>query len=218
MREVVVFDLDGTLLSGDSTKHWLSKQLKSNVLRFLSAIVVLPVAIPLMKFKQSKSFGASLLLWIATYGLSAIQLEENLNAFAVNVKKNLMPKLYWFEDGVSVLKNHLQEHRVIFIVTASPEPLANALLKSIGLDVKVVGTPLKRKMNGWIGGAHCRHHEKLRRLSLIGICPQWYATYSDDIDEDYPILQGANSAYLINANQKKKPMSELKNIYYLQWN
>ncbi|QUV71461.1 hypothetical protein AbD4_03865 [Acinetobacter baumannii] len=38
MKEIVVFDLDGTLLSGDSTKAWLTDKLKSNLLRFIACI------------------------------------------------------------------------------------------------------------------------------------------------------------------------------------
>lgn len=32
MKETVVFDLDGILLSGDSTKAWLTNKLKSNLI------------------------------------------------------------------------------------------------------------------------------------------------------------------------------------------
>lgn len=217
MNEIVVFDLDGTLLSNDSTKYWLSKQLKSNILRFISAIIILPVAIPLMKFKKSKSLGASLFLWIATYGLNRTQLEENLNHFAVNVKNNSISNLYWFKDGLAVLNNHLDEGRSIIIVTASPEPLAKALFKSMHLDVKVIGTPLKNIMGGWIGGVHCRHTEKLKRLKREGVNLYWYATYSDDVEEDYPILQGAKYAYLINGHYKNLLNKKLENICFLEW-
>ncbi|EOA5500231.1 haloacid dehalogenase-like hydrolase, partial [Acinetobacter baumannii] len=50
MKEIVVFDLDGTLLSGDSTRTWLTDKLKSNIFRFIAALIVTPIALPLMKF------------------------------------------------------------------------------------------------------------------------------------------------------------------------
>lgn len=52
MKEIVVFDLDGTLLSGDSTRTWLTDKLKSNIFRFIAALIVTPIALPLMKFKK----------------------------------------------------------------------------------------------------------------------------------------------------------------------
>ena len=75
MKEIVVFDLDGTLLSGDSTRTWLTDKLKSNIFRFIAALIVTPIALPLMKFKKYKSKGASLYLWIATYSLNEQELE-----------------------------------------------------------------------------------------------------------------------------------------------
>lgn len=216
--EAVVFDLDGTLLSTDSTKVWLTKQLKSHPLRFIGAISIMPIAISLMKVKKYKLIGASLFLWIATYGLNKNQLEENFRNFSTEIKNTSTTKLYWFEKGISELETHLKDGRQIIIVTAAPELLALELLKSIDLNTKVVGTPLKRKMGGWIGGIHCRHEEKLRRLQLIGITPQWLATYTDDIEEDYPILVNSKYPYVVNGDKQKELSSKLKNIHYLEWN
>lgn len=67
--------MDGTLLSGDSTRTWLTDKLKSNIFRFIAALIVTPIALPLMKFKKYKSKGASLYLWIATYSLNEQELE-----------------------------------------------------------------------------------------------------------------------------------------------
>ena len=215
--EIIVFDLDGTLLSTDSTKVWLMKQLKSHPFRLIGAIFISPIAIPLMKFKKYKSIGASLFLWIATYGLNKNQLEEKFRDFSIEIKSNSISGLYWFKDGISELKLHIKANRKIFIATAALELLAVELLKSIDINAKVVGTPLKMKIGGWIGGVHCRHEEKLRRLQLIGINPPWLSTYTDDIKEDYPILINCKKPYLVNGDQQIKLKTELQNIHYLKW-
>ena len=217
MVEVVVFDMDGTLLSKDSTKVWLINMLRSNALRFIAAIFVIPIAMPLMKIKKYKYLGASLFLWVATYGLNEKQIEESFKEFANRVKENAIHDLYWFKDGISELETHLNENRHVIIATAAPERLAIALFNSIGLNVHVVGTPLKKNMGGWMSGIHCRYSEKVRRLQLIGIHPQWFATYSDDIEEDYPILVNSKYPYLINANKPKIVCKELDHIHELKW-
>jgi phosphatidylglycerophosphatase C len=215
--DIVVFDLDGTLLSRDSTKIWLTKQLKSHPLRFMGAILISPIAIPLMKFKKYKSIGASLFLWVATYALDKNQLEEKFRDFSIEIKNNSISGLYWFKDGISELELHIKANRKIFIATAAPELLALELLKSIDINAKVIGTPLKMKIGGWIGEIHCRHKEKLRRLQLIGINPPWLSTYTDDIKEDYPILINCINPYLVNGDKQIRLRNELKNIHYLKW-
>ncbi|ENV32683.1 hypothetical protein F960_03190 [Acinetobacter gerneri DSM 14967 = CIP 107464 = MTCC 9824] len=71
-------------------------------------------------------------------------------------------------------------------------------------------------MGGWVGEIHYRHEEKLRRLQLIGINQKWLATYSDDIEEDYPILENSKYPYLINGGKQKKLSKKLKNIQCLE--
>lgn len=117
MKEIVVFDLDGTLLSGDSTKAWLTDKLKSNIFRFIAALIVTPIALPIMKFKKYKSKGASLYLWIATYGLNEEKLEYSFRNFSKNIKNNSFNSLYWFEQGINEVKDHLANRRIVFIAT-----------------------------------------------------------------------------------------------------
>ncbi|MBP4313940.1 haloacid dehalogenase-like hydrolase, partial [Acinetobacter baumannii] len=169
MKEIVVFDLDGTLLSGDSTKAWLTDKLKSNIFRFIAALIVTPIALPLMKFKKYKSKGASLYLWIATYSLNEKELEYSFKNFSKNINKTTSSSLYWFEQGIAEVKDHLANGRIVFIATAAPEKLANVLLESINLDVRIIGTPLQNKLGGWISRIHCRSEEKVRRLNKLDI-------------------------------------------------
>ena len=217
MKEIVVFDLDGTLLSGDSTKAWLTDKLKSNLLRFIGALIVTPIALPLMKFKKYKSRGASLYLWIATYGLNEEELEYSFKIFSNNIKNTTSDSLYWFEQGITEVKDHLASGRIVFIATAAPEKLANILLRSINLDVQIIGTPLQKRLGGWISGIHCRSEEKVRRLNKFDIKQPWLATYSDDIEDDLPILIGAKLPYLINGDNNKIKNIKINNLKILNW-
>lgn len=155
MKEIVVFDLGGTLLSGDSTKAWLTDKLKSNIFRFIAALIVMPIALPLMKFKKYKSKGASWYLWIATYGLNEEELEYSFKIFSNNIKGTTSDSLYWFKQGITEVKDHLANGRIVFIAAAAPERLANVLLGSINLDVQIIGTPLQKRLGGWVSRIHC---------------------------------------------------------------
>lgn len=217
MKEIVVFDLDGTLLSGDSTKAWLTDKLKSNIFRFIAALIVTPIALPLMKFKKYKSKGASLYLWIATYSLNEEELEYSFKNFSKNINETTSSSVYWFKQGIAEVKDHLANGRIVFIATAAPEKLANVLLESINLDVRIIGTPLQNKLGGWISGIHCRSEEKVRRLNKVDIKQPWFATYSDDIDDDLPILMSAKKPYLINSDNNKIKNIKIKNLKLLNW-
>lgn len=216
MNDVIVFDLDETLISNDSTKIWITRSLKDNIFRFSFALLIMPIAMLLMKTKKYKIIGSSLFLWVATFGLNEEQLLSQIKQFAQQIKLGQIEHLHWYNDGLETLKQHLQEGKTVIIVTAAPEILARALIQSVDFSVTVLGTPLKRKLGGWVGYAHCRHIEKVRRLKLIGITQPWYASYSDDIKEDYPILSHCKYPYLINNKQNHIPTTAL-NITPLEW-
>ncbi|MFW1861657.1 hypothetical protein ACG9XP_07515 [Acinetobacter baumannii] len=57
MKEIIIFDLDETLLSDEFTRTWLTDKLKSNIFRFITALIVTLIALSLMKFKKYKSKG-----------------------------------------------------------------------------------------------------------------------------------------------------------------
>lgn len=219
MKENIIFDLDGTLISTDCTKKWLIKQLKSNIFRYFGALLVIPIAIPCMKSKKYRSVGVGLFVWLATYRCDESQLKVSFADFAFAVKSNTVPELYWLSDAISVLEQHIKEHQNIIVVTAAAELLAQALIESLNLTahVTVIGTPLNRKWGGWVGGQHCRHQEKVRRLHAIGIPSPWYATYTDDPKEDYPLLINSKYKFLINVQQPDDMMKELNRLHYLIW-
>lgn len=215
MREIIVFDLDGTLLSHDSMRIWITEQLKSHPLRWLCGIMIMPIALVCMRFKPLRYWGISLFLHIAIYGLNEQQLQEKFKDFALRIKNHSIPDLYWFQDGLLVLKAHLDAGRSIILVTGCLELLAKELMISMELNVEAVGTTIKNKGNQWMIESHCINEEKVRRLKLIGI-DQWLATYSDDPIQDRPILMKGKYAYLINSDHLHS-YHKIKNLNFLQW-
>ena len=76
---LAVFDLDGTLLDGDSTGLWLWERLRRSPLRALLTLAVAPLAAPLVAIPRTRRAGASILLWIATFGLCEKGLSASLD-------------------------------------------------------------------------------------------------------------------------------------------
>lgn len=79
--QIAVFDLDGTLLAGDSTAAWLLMLLRSSWLRCTAAAIALPACLFLIWFPASRRIGASVLLWIATLGYDQNAIAASIEAF-----------------------------------------------------------------------------------------------------------------------------------------
>ena len=195
-----VFDLDGTLLNGDSTGAWLSLQLRGSPWRLAAGLAVLPPALLLIRFPRLRRYGASLLLWIATAGVNEAGLQSKMNAFATRFHADRLG-LRWYSDGIRALEKHLAAGDRVVVVTAAPQWLAERLLKPWLPSLQVIGSSLRRDSGGWVAQRHCRGAEKCRMLAEKGFGYRWTYAYSDS-DDDAPLLVAAEQAFLINATER----------------
>jgi phosphatidylglycerophosphatase C len=197
-----VFDLDGTLLAGDSTGHWLNESLCASPFRLLAGLALLPAAGPLLLHPASRPAGAIPLFWLATFGLDEVTLRASFAAFVARLERG-QSRLRWRARGLETLERHLaQGHRVV-VVTGAPALLARALLASRGLGerVTVLGTVLGVRARGWTVQRHCHGAEKCAFLAEAGYGSDWSYAYSDSA-EDAPILARARQPFLVNASPR----------------
>jgi phosphatidylglycerophosphatase C len=190
-----VFDLDGTLLAGDSTAAWLHMLLLSSWLRFTVAVITLPTYIFLIWFPASRRIGASVLLWIATVGYDQNALVESIEAFVKCFEQGAR-SLRWRNDGLRAMDSHLAAGDRVLVVTAAPVWLAQRLL---GSRSRVLGSTLARRWGGWVIGHHCHGKEKCRTLEQNGYGTAWDYAYTDSYD-DAPLLAAAGKhGFIVNA-------------------
>jgi len=197
-----VFDLDKTLLSADSTVEWMRGLLRASPFKLLAALPVLPAALVMLHMPSARRMGASLLLWIATFGLDRAALEQSIDAFAARSEQG-MRSLHWIDEGMTRLREHLAQGDRVVVVTAAPQWLAGRLLASFAADLTVIGSELRRSGGGWIVQRHCRGMEKCRMLLEAGYGKAWRWAYSDSAD-DAPMLARAREAFLVNATERTR--------------
>lgn len=197
-----VFDLDGTLLVGDSTGHWLHESLRASPLRLAAGLALLPAAGPLLLHPSSRPAGAIPLLWLATLGLDEPALRASFAAFVERVQCGRGP-LRWRERGLETLERHLVHGHRVVVVTGAPALLARALLEARGLGqrVPVLGTLLRSSARGWTVYRHCHGAEKCRFLAESGYGSAWSYAYSDSA-EDMPVLARASQPFLVNGRPR----------------
>jgi len=193
--QIAVFDLDGTLLAGDSTVAWLRMLLLSSWLRCAAATITLPVCLFLVWFPASRRIGASVLLWIATWGYDQNAIAQSIEAFVKRFEQG-EGSLRWRNDGLSAMNRHLAAGDRVLVVTAAPVWLAERLL---GSRSRVLGSTLARCWGGWVIGQHCHGMEKCRTLEQSGYGTAWDYVYTDSYD-DAPLLAGAGKrGFIVNA-------------------
>lgn len=190
-----VFDLDGTLLHGDSTSEWMKGRIGQSWLRILMAAVIVPIALPLAALSQSRKVGASLFLWIASLGLDEAGLRASFGCFAQRMGSGA--RLTWRERGLDELNEHLASGRRVVVATAAPAWLAEPLVARLGSKIVVVGSTVRPFCGGWVALHHCRNRGKCEALANAGYGERWAFAYSDCAD-DIPLLAGAIKPYLVN--------------------
>ncbi len=196
---LAVFDLDGTLLDGDSTALWLWDRVRRSPLRGLAVLVVAPVAFPMVALPCTRRAGASILLWIATVGLGEQGLRESCARFG-EVFRAGRSALAWRAGGLAVLNAHLNSGDRVVVVTAAPALLAQALIGPLGHPIEVLGTSLKRRGGGWVADVHCRNQRKCQALADAGHGARWAYAYTDSLD-DLPLLRGAETPVIVKGGK-----------------
>lgn len=197
---LAVFDLDGTLLDGDSTALWLWDRVKRSPLRALAVLAAAPIAGPMVALPRTRRLGASMLLWIATVGLSERGLMASCQAFGDSFRAG-GNALSWRKGGMTVLDDHLTRGDRVVVVTAAPVILAQALIGPLGHPIEVIGTSLKRRAGGWVADIHCRHQRKCQALAEAGHGAHWGYAYTDSLD-DLPLLRGAEKPVIVKGGEK----------------
>lgn len=197
---LAVFDLDGTLLDGDSTAFWLWDRVRRSPLRALAVLIVAPVAGPMVAIPRTRRAGASILFWIATAGLCERGLRESCARFGERFRMKRR-SLAWRAGGMAALDEHLQAGDRVVVVTAAPAVLAQALIGPLGHPIEVLGTSLKPRGGGWVADVHCRNERKCQALAEASHGARWTYAYTDSLD-DLPLLRGAEQPVIVKGGKR----------------
>jgi phosphatidylglycerophosphatase C len=194
-----VFDLDGTLVNGDSTTHWLLDRFRRSPVRLLGAFLALPVA-PLLANRRARKYAGSVFFWIASVGLSEPELHASLADFGQRMRAGqLWLRLY--PAGLQTFQQHLHDGQQVVIATAAPAWLAEALFAPFAQRIGIVGSRLRRCAGGYVFARHTYGEEKCRALRERGYPERWQYTYTDSL-ADRPLLERAERGFFINPSAR----------------
>jgi phosphatidylglycerophosphatase C len=206
-RPVAVFDLDGTLLRGDTTVEFIRGLILSSPARTITALLIVPLLSPFFFMPFTRRNAIAVLLWIATVGLAPSRLQALVEEFAAQHAAE--------GNRITVVLDRLRAHLAagdrVIIATGCADWLATAACRALGLDtVEVVAARLRqgrtfvrpaRECGMWnalptSAGVMSFGLEKLRRLAAAGITfPVAYA-YTDSAT-DLPLLLAATKRHVV---------------------
>lgn len=180
-----IYDFDGTIYNGDTTKDIIKYALKKYPLRVLKCLrkaqkLKKDYKIGLVTFEHLKEEMLSFLFTIENY-------PKFINEFVDSHMKKIKP---WY-------LSRRTENDVI--ISASYELWISAFAKRLGVR-GVIATRVDSE--GKILGLNCKGQEKLNRLYAIIPNAQILTAYSDEKSDEY-ILASAQSAYVVEGNKLK---------------
>ncbi|BCJ31865.1 haloacid dehalogenase-like hydrolase [Actinocatenispora sera] len=196
-RPTAVFDLDGTLVRGDSFALFTRRLLFRQRWRAALALVAAVVLVPLMALGPTRRYGLRALLWLATAGLTEARCTALAEEFAARRASQSIPV------ALDRLRRHLAAGDRVVVATACADPLASAICARLGLgDVEVVAAQLRPGRTGLRPYLGCRGPQKVDRLRAIGVAEPIDHAYTDAA-VDLPLLAAARHRVLVAPSDRE---------------
>lgn len=193
----IVFDFDHTLYNGDSGSHLFAWLIRRSWWRRLLALLVLPVAGPMVAWLPTRRHGISAFVWVGTVGLHRSRdldalIDEYVATHAEQIRARLLP------DALKVLHLHRARGDTVIVATGAPPELARAILDFVAHDdLPVIGTEIGPRFGGVVATRHCHHEMKMAMIRDAGYRAPIDAAYSDST-ADLPLLLSARRPVVVN--------------------
>ncbi|HET6435835.1 MAG TPA: haloacid dehalogenase-like hydrolase [Xanthomonadaceae bacterium] len=193
---LVVFDFDHTLYDADSGSHLFGWLIRRAWWRYALALLVTPLAAPLIAFLPTRRHGISVYVWIGSVGMRDgaafdAAIDEYVRENEDGIRGRLLPL------GLAALRRHLQAGDRVLVATGAPPRLARAILAfAAHEDVPVIGTEVGPRLGGVGPRRHCHAEMKMTMLREAGYGDIAIA-YSDS-SADLPLLRAARAPVVVN--------------------
>ncbi|MFG3303411.1 haloacid dehalogenase-like hydrolase [Micromonospora chersina] len=193
---MAVFDLDDTLVRGDSFARFTRRLLFRQRWRAVVSLLLAPLLAPMLFLSATRRVAITGFLWLASAGLSEAQFTALARQFAATHAQNRVTV------ALDRLQQHLADGDRVIVVTACADPLATAICADLGLSqVEIIAARLRAGRTGMWPVLGCQGPQKVQRLRDAGVTlPVDYA-YTDSLS-DLPLLRAARHRYLVEPSSE----------------
>jgi len=208
---IAIFDLDHTLVRGDSFAAFNLYLLVRSWWRFALALTLTPIVGVLLISSRTRVAAVSIFIWCGTVGLSEADLHRLMDEHVARRFASGSNRVC--RQAVRALHEHQREGARVFVATGCVAALAERVCRHIGIEaVDVVGSSLRRYAGGWVAERHCFGPEKVAMLRERGATPRYSWVYTDS-SVDLPLLEGGDRRFLVNptARGRRRVLRSLGN-------
>jgi HAD superfamily hydrolase (TIGR01490 family) len=217
-KEVVIFDIDNTILSGYSQRHFVDFLFKNKKASFIYYFII-SFWFFLYKIRITDDPRRAM-----EYGFSFIknkstnQIRELFNMFFKTV---LIHKIY--ADALSLIKNHQSQGREIILISNAPDLIVKEIADYLNVR-EFICTKLEQingVYTGKIDGVIMYGKEKLKAITLLlesestSVDNAWF--YSDH-ESDMYLLSKVKYPIVVNPTQKLKKIANKMHWKVLNFN
>lgn len=196
-RETVVFDLDGTLVAGDSFSAFMRALVMGHRGRRWVAAVSAPAWLLALSVPLTRPRAERFILWLAAAGMDERVYADAARAFAAEHAGPRGGRTT--AAALARVRHHLERGDRVIVATGCAAPLAQEICAVIGLEgVQVVASTATRRR--WGPPAlvlPARGDAKLRALRAAGVRLPVDHAYSDSV-ADLPLLLNARVAHVVD--------------------
>ncbi|KAG0923255.1 hypothetical protein G6F32_014340 [Rhizopus arrhizus] len=167
----------------------------------LAALLVTPIAGPMVEMLPPRRAGISVYVWSGRVGLPrARDFNKVIDAYVLRNEAQMRAKL--LPQALEVFAAHRAKGDRVVVATGAPPALARAILAFVALQaVPVIGTEVGPRLGGVGPPRRCHNEEKMRMLRERGYGDIDIA-YSDST-ADLPLLLAARAPVVVNPKPGK---------------
>ncbi|MBG3081943.1 HAD family hydrolase [Proteus mirabilis] len=215
--QLAVFDLDETLLAGDSSRLW-TRYLWENKRVTDPAFLQLDEQMIADYYAGKLDMSQYLNQHLSHYKKYNI---EEINQWIIDFTKTIIKPLL-YPQGISIIAQYQQKNIPVIIISATVSFLVQAIAKQLNADVSM-GIDMQIKDNhytGYIEGIPTFREGKVIRLN------QWrtenniknsYINFYTDSINDLPLCYQADNVITVNADQQLAQISAEKGWKQCHW-
>lgn len=200
----MVFDLDGTLLAGDSFSRFIRTLVLRHPVRRIAALVTLPAWLPALGGRRTRVPAEWFLVWLSTVGMDDDAYTAATRSFAAEHAGRAGGRVA--TGGLDRLREHRDRGDRVIVATGCAAPLAQELCAVLDLaGVEVVASTVSRRRWGPPSAVEpARGEGKLRALRAAGVHLPVDHAYSDSV-VDLPLLLSAHTAHVVDPTRRHWP-------------